>query len=59
VFAVAAFAFALAAFASVVETSWAKAIPDHATDPNDMAARPASVRVRTNLIVSICRSPTF
>jgi hypothetical protein len=56
-----AFVLALAAFAVAFafETSWAKAAPDHATDPNNMAAKPASVRARANLIVSICRSPTF
>ena len=44
--AVAAVVFALAAPVVGFETSWAKAIPDHATDPNNMAAKPASVRAR-------------
>jgi hypothetical protein len=57
--AVAAVVFALAAAAVGFETSWANAVPDHATDPNNMAAKPASVRARANLIVSICCSPMF
>src|SRR6266849_9717870 len=47
------------AFGVVFETFWANAPPDHATDPNNMAAMPACARVRVNLIVSICRSPKF
>jgi hypothetical protein len=47
------------AFGLVVETFWANAPPDHATDPNNMAAKPACARARVNLIVSICRSPKF
>jgi hypothetical protein len=58
-FAFAALVFAVAALVVGFETSWAKAIPDHATDPNNMAAKPASVRARVNLIVSICCSPMF
>jgi hypothetical protein len=54
-----AFALALAGFVVAFETSWAKAAPDHAADPNNMAAKPPSVRARANLIVSICRSPMF
>jgi hypothetical protein len=53
--AFAALVFAVAAVAVGFETSWAKAIPDHATDPNNMAAKPA----RADLIVSICCSPMF
>jgi hypothetical protein len=59
VFTFAALVSAVAALAGGFETSWAKAIPDHATDPNNMAAKPASVRARVNLIVSICCSPMF
>jgi hypothetical protein len=47
------------AFGLVVETVWANAAPDHATDPNNMAVMPACARARVNLIVSICRSPRF
>ncbi|HMH61655.1 MAG TPA: hypothetical protein VK561_10225, partial [Bradyrhizobium sp.] len=47
------------AFGLVVETVWANAAPDHATDPNNMAATAACVRARVNLIVSIFRSPKF
>jgi hypothetical protein len=47
------------AFGFVFETFWANAPPDHATDPNNMAAKPACARARVNLIVSICRSPKF
>jgi len=47
------------AFGVVFETFWANAPPDHATDPNNMAAMPACARARVNLIVSICRSPKF
>src|SRR6266571_1147909 len=43
----------------VFETFWANAPPDHATDPNNMAATAASVGARVNLIVSIFRSPKF
>src|ERR1700704_1158495 len=43
----------------VFETFWANAPPDHATDPNNMAATAACVRARVNLIVSIFRSPKF
>src|SRR5216684_111401 len=43
----------------VVETFWANAPPDHATDPNNMAATAACVCARVNLIVSIFRSPKF
>jgi hypothetical protein len=59
VLAVTAFVSALAVLAAGFETSWAKVIPDHAADPNNMAAKPASVRARANLIVSICCSPMF
>jgi hypothetical protein len=54
--------FALAAAALVVglavglATVWADPVPDHPADPNNMAAKPASVRARVNLIVSICCS---
>jgi hypothetical protein len=47
------------AFGFVFETFWANAPPDHATDPNNMAATAACVRARVNLIVSIFRSPKF
>jgi len=53
VIAFAAFAFAAAAFVLVFETSWANAAADHATDPNNMAAKPASVCALANLIVFI------
>jgi hypothetical protein len=45
------------AFGFVFETFWANAPPDHATDPNNMAATPACARVRVNLIVSIFSLP--
>jgi hypothetical protein len=47
------------AFGFVVETFWANAPPDHATDPNNMAATAACVCVcaRVNLIVSIFSLP--
>jgi hypothetical protein len=44
-------------FGFVFETFWANAAPDHATDPNNMAATPACARVRVNLIVSIFSLP--
>src|SRR5258707_1162840 len=47
------------AFGFVVETFWANAPPDHATDANNMAATAACVCARVNLIVSIFRSPKF
>jgi hypothetical protein len=59
---VAAVVFGLAAAALVVglavglATVWADTVPDHPVDPNNMAAKPASVRARVNLIVSICCS---
>jgi hypothetical protein len=59
VFAFAALVFAVAALVVGFETTWAKAVPDHAAVPNNMAAKPASVRARANLIVSICCSPMF
>jgi hypothetical protein len=58
-FAFAALVFAAAALVVGFETAWAKAVPDHAADPNNMAAKPASVCARANLIVSICCSPMF
>jgi hypothetical protein len=57
--AFAASVFAVAALVVGLETTWAEAIPDHAAVPNNMAAKPASVRARVNLIVSICCSPMF
>jgi hypothetical protein len=44
-------------FGVVFETFWANAAPDHATDPNNMAATPACARARVNLIVSIFLLP--
>jgi len=60
VFALAAFVVAAAAFvlaASVlvlaVDEPWANAAPDHATDPNIIAATPASPCALVNVIVFI------
>jgi hypothetical protein len=49
----AAAAFVLAAPVLVLDAPWANTAPDHATDPNIIAATPASPRALVNVIVFI------